>query len=542
MKHLLLRYIIPITLLGVWANCANIQSPTGGPKDKKPPVLVTSIPTKNQTGYKGKTVLLTFDETVKLNNAKEEIIISPSPGKDVEFTVKNNKVFITPKTPWKDSTTYSLLFREGIQDITESNSPPNLKLAFSTGPTIDSLVLAGQVIDLQRGDPKEKITVAIYSQDTFDIFTHTPSYFTKTDKRGNFQLENIRPGQYWVYAFDDKNKNLKVESRAEMFGYRISPINLTENIDTLNIPLVHIDTRPLKITSIRNTGTITRVKFNKGVVDYSLTTEKDVVSAFGDNSSEVNIWNPESGDSLKVVLDAKDSLGENADSIFFIKRTDIKPISEKFTLKLGSTSINPETGKFSTTLTFNKPVPRLLMDSLFLKVDTTARLSFTNAELEYHPKKKQYVLTKDLGRKMFGPDDDPSIVLMMKKAFAISIDGDSSKAVSQKVLIYWPEENGVVSIQANTRRKNYILQLFEESHPDVIQQTINNPKLTAKNIPPGNYRLRVIIDTNGNGKWDPGNIRKRTEPESIIYYKAPDGSDKFPIRANWEVGPLQFSF
>lgn len=542
MKHLLLRYIIPFLLLGVWANCANIQSPTGGPKDKTPPHLLSSIPTKNQTRYKGTTILLAFDETVKLNSPKEEIIISPSPGKDIEFQVKNNKVFITPKTPWKDSTTYSILFRDGIQDITESNSPPDLKLAFSTGPTIDSLILAGQVFDLQRGAPKEKITVAIYSQDTFDIFTHTPSYFTKTDKRGNFQLENIRPGQYWIYAFDDKNKNLKVESRSEMFGYRLAPINLNQNIDTLSIPLVQLDTRPLKITSIRNTGAITRIKLNKGVVDYSLTAEKDLVSAFGDNLSEINIWTPDAGDSLKVVLDAKDSLDENADSTFYIKRTDTKPLTEKFTATLGAASISPETGKFSTVIAFTKPVQKLVMDSLFLKVDTTARFTFTNEELVYQPKQKQYIVTKELGRKMFGADANPSIVLMMKKAFAISIDGDTSKAISQQVVIYWPEENGIVSVQANTKRKNFILQLLEKSSHRVIQQTINNPKLTAKNIPPGDYRIRVIIDTNGNGKWDPGNIRKGTEPETIIFYQAPDGSGQFPVRANWEVGPLQFSF
>jgi hypothetical protein len=211
-------------------------------------------------------------------------------------------------------------------------------------------------------------------------------------------------------------------------------------------------------------------------------------------------------------------------------------------VKIGSTTINPETGKFSTTLTFTKPVQKLLMDSLFLKVDTTATLSFTAEELIYRPKQKEYLMTKELGRKMFGADANPSIVLMMKKAFAISIDGDSSKATSQQVVIYWPEENGVVSIQANTKRKNYIIQLLEKSRPDVIHQTINNPKLTAKNIPPGDYRIRAIIDTNGNGKWDPGNIRKGTEPEKIIFYVAPDGSTAFPVRANWEVGPLTFAF
>jgi hypothetical protein len=210
MKRLFIQLIAPVLLL-LWSTCANIKTPSGGPKDKRPPKLVSSKPAANQINYKGVSVELTFNESIKLNNPKEEIIISPSPAKDIEFTTKGNKVLILPKTPWKDSTTYSILFREGVQDITESNSPTNLKLAFSTGPWIDSLMLSGNAFDLIAGQPKEKITVAVYSADTFDIFNDTPSYFTKTDKRGNFVLENIRAGQYKIYAFEDKNKNLKAQ-------------------------------------------------------------------------------------------------------------------------------------------------------------------------------------------------------------------------------------------------------------------------------------------------------------------------------------------
>jgi uncharacterized protein (DUF2141 family) len=542
MKRILLHYIIPLLLLGLWSTCANIQSPTGGPKDKKPPRLLSSIPSNSQSQFHGTTVLLTFDETVKLNSPREEIIISPSPGKEIEYQVKNNKVFITPKTPWKDSTTYSILFRDGIQDITESNVPPNLKLAFSTGPTIDSLIIAGQVIDLQLGTPKDKITVAIYAEDTFDIFRHTPNYFTKTDKRGNFQLENIRAGRYWIYAFDDKNKNLKVESRSEMFGYQVLPIDLTEDIDTLSLPLILLDSRPLKISSIRNMGTLTRIKLSKGGIDYTLSTEKDLTSAFGDNTTEINVWNPEGSDSLRVRLQVSDSLEQTVDSVFYIKRTNAQAPIEKFTAKLGGPTINPETGRLTTVLSFSKPVRSFLFDSLHIKVDTTAKLPIAQEEITHRPKQKQYALSKELGKKMFGADANPLLILMMKKSFAISVDGDTSKAISEQVVIFWPEETGIITVQANTKKKNYILQLIEKSGRKIVSESINNPRLVAKSIPPGDYQLRVVVDTNGNGKWDPGNIYKKMEPEQIIYYRAPNGSAEFPVRANWEVGPIQFKY
>ncbi len=542
MKILLLRVLVPVLLLFAWAQCANVQSPTGGPKDKRPPKLVSSIPKANATNFKGTTILLTFDEAVKLNSPREEIIISPSPGKDVDFVVKGNRVFITPKIPLKDSTTYSFLFREGIQDITENNPPVNLRLSFSTGPYTDSLLLAGEVHDVLLGTPKEKMTVAIYSSDTFNIFNHTPNYFTQSDKKGNFKLENLRPGRYRIYAFDDDNKNLKVESRSEMFGFLANEIILARNIDTLSIGLVQLDSRPLRISSIRNLGKMTRVKFSKSVIDYELTASKEITHCFGDNLTEINVWNPPGPDSLKVTLSARDSLNSKKDTVFYVKVTDARPVKEKFTWLMGKPEINPENPKLITTLTFNKPIRNFNFDSLYIQIDTTQRIPITKENITYVPQRRELKVIKDLPKKLFGADQNPLISLYAKRTFAISIEDDTAKVQSAPALIYWPEENGILTLQANTKVKNYILQLVEKGSGKPIQQVVNTPRLVAKNIPPGNYYIRAVIDTNQNGSWDPGNFSEKVEPEKIIYYNGADGSRTIPVRANWEIGPLQFSF
>lgn len=542
MKLLFLRLLIPAMLLILWSQCANIQSPTGGPKDKRPPKLLSSIPPSNEVNYKGLTVLLTFDEDVKLNSPREEIIISPTLGKDIEYSVKGNKVFITPKIKWKDSTTYSILFREGIQDITESNTPPNLKLAFSTGTYIDSLSITGTVTDALEGTSKGKITVAIYDQDTFDIFTDAPSYFTMTDKRGIFRLENIRTGIYKVYAFDDENKNLKVESRNEMYGFLSTPLKLTEDIDTINVRLVQLDARPLKLNVIRNVGNVTRIRFSKNLNTYTVTSEKELVHAFADSQSEIVLWNPEGVDSTLIKLVAMDSLDNTIDSAFYVRLTSVKPVIEKFTWSLGSPSINPENARLVTTIKLNKPIQAMTLDSLYIRVDSITRINFSKEHLTYLPLRKEIAVSINLEKKMFGANENPVLNLYAKPGFLISVDGDSSKAQSNPITIYWPEENGILSLQASTKRKYYILQLIDKPTQKVVAQTINNPRLTAKNIPPSEYQIRVIIDANQNGRWDAGNILKGIEPEKVIYYATPEGAKTFPIRANWELGPLTFTF
>ncbi|MFO0265492.1 MAG: Ig-like domain-containing protein, partial [Cyclobacteriaceae bacterium] len=201
-----------------WA-CASQTQPTGGPRDKTPPKLISSSPAPNQKKFKGTSVELAFDEYVKLKDPKEEILISPSIGKDVNYVARKNKVIITPKRPWLDNTTYSISFRDGIQDITESNPAENLRLAFSTGNTIDSLRISGKLKDALSPAIPAAYTVAVYQADTFNIFRHTPEYFTRSSKKGTFSIENLKAGNYYLYAFEDRNKNLKVDSRNEAFGF-----------------------------------------------------------------------------------------------------------------------------------------------------------------------------------------------------------------------------------------------------------------------------------------------------------------------------------
>jgi len=56
-------------------------------------------------------------------------------------------------------------------------------------------------------------------------------------------------------------------------------------------------------------------------------------------------------------------------------------------------------------------------------------------------------------------------------------------------------------------------------------------------VEPGEYQIRLLIDTNDNGRWDPGNYFKNIEPEKIIYYRAADGSTTIKgVKANWEIG------
>ena len=66
---------------------------------------------------------------------------------------------------------------------------------------------------------------------------------------------------------------------------------------------------------------------------------------------------------------------------------------------------------------------------------------------------------------------------------------------------------------------------------DQLKRTLrlNSSRISIPRILPGEYELRVLLDSNGNGVWDPGDYRKKLQPEIVIPRK-----QKLNIRANWD--------
>jgi uncharacterized protein (DUF2141 family) len=537
-------FLTPIILTG----CASITTPTGGPKDEAPPELVESNPANGQKNFKGKSLELTFNEDLKLKDPKEEILITPSPGKNNTYTVKKNKVIIEPENPWEANTTYSINFREGIQDITEGNPSENLRLAFSTGETIDSLSVEGNVAFSFSEKVPEKITVALYQSDTFNIFNHTPTYFTKINKEGFFSIQNLKRGYYYIYAFDDKNKNLKVESKTEKFGFISSPLLLTENKDSLKINLISVDARPPAITSIRHTTETSLVRINKNVdsIRIDIYDKSKALATLGDKNSELIFYHSfENNDSLKVNLFILDSVQQSLDTTFYIKRTETKVAKEGFSLKELSSNYDLETKKFKHEISFNKPIAQINTDSIYIKVDSLTTIKFIQKDIVIDTLHHTLSLTTKIDIVQEEQNEKKKKkekpYLHIGKGALVSYPSDSSKSITKEITILKEEDTGLVTGKIETDEKNFIIQLLT-TNDQLIKEVKNKKDFIIKLLKPDTYKVRIIIDTNGNGKWDAGNFLQKIEPEKIIYFKSEENKYTFPIRANWEYGPLVIKF
>ena len=74
------------------SRCASIGTPTGGPKDTLPPVVVAVVPEDGATNFKSKSIYIEFDEYVQLKDQQKEIYVSPAMGKKPVFTMRGRGI------------------------------------------------------------------------------------------------------------------------------------------------------------------------------------------------------------------------------------------------------------------------------------------------------------------------------------------------------------------------------------------------------------------------------------------------------------------
>lgn len=554
--------IFPLFIL----SCARQTSPTGGPKDTIPPILIRSFPVKEQTNFKDNTIELLFDEAVAVNNPKEQIIITPDINKEYDIVARKNKVSVTLKTKLKDSTTYSFNFRDAVQDITEKNPAVNLKLALSTGSYIDSLSIEGTTIDPLKSREYKDVTIALYESDTFNILKHKPSYLTKSDEKGKYRIENLKPGIYHVYGVDDKNRNLIVDSKTESYGFLVDSINLTKNARSIDIPLIKLDARALKLTNSRPYNTYFNIKTSKNLKQFRLTSAGEIVmSSFGDDQSNIKVYNTfDTKDSVAIKLHALDSVNNSIDTTIYAKFNDREVKPEAFTIKSEGFKVLVNKGTIKGKIQFNKPLLDIHFDSIIYRIDSIKTIAFSGENISWDSLHNRLTLEKTFDKGMLAKPKEPETTpttpvqksapqnktspkkvinhqLLFGAAAFISIELDSSKHSEEQLKPIVLEETGIIFIDIQTTEPNFIVELLDKNF-NVISSQKNIRKPQFEDLSPSEYQIRLIIDKDNDGKWSPGNYILKQEPEPIRFYRNEKANPVINLKANWEVGPLLIKY
>jgi hypothetical protein len=538
------KNIFAIILLLAIYSCARISAPKGGPEDDIPPTLISSLPDSAQINFKGNTVALEFDEWIKGNNMQSNLIITPSIEGDFKTKVKKNSIVLTFEAPFEDSTTYTFNFGNTIQDITNNNSPPNLKLSFSTGPYLDSLEISGQVVDLYTQDPSKNTLISLYTlEDTLDITTGKASYFTKTDTAGYFKLTNLPYNKYLIYACFDKNNNMKAETDAEAYGFYLDTLDLVNNIAGVDFSIQRLNTKPLGLLSRRTYGKYFDIGFNKPVTDYNIRSyPNDETIYFHQNEPDnIRLYNSNQsvGDTSQLIITAYDSIQtEIIDTVsYYFMESKIKPDAFSYILSPTALDVPAES---QVELLFSKPVKSINLDSIYYQLDSINQLNIIDSVFTWN--RNRTSVTWDINYLNQLTQNKKSELNLKPSAF-ISIENDSSLLKIKRFNLSSQEESALISGTINTNVPSFFIQLIDATTMTVVSEIYNEKVFSFKYVNAGNYFIRLVIDNNDNGVWDIGNILTKTRPEPIQYYYDEFNKTKgITIRKNWEMTDLNINY
>ncbi|MDR1097730.1 MAG: Ig-like domain-containing protein [Tannerella sp.] len=207
-RYFILRLPAVFLLSCILFTCANIGNPNGGPYDEDPPKFVGSKPAMKQLNFKGKKIEVIFDEYISIENPNEYVIVTPPQKQNPFIQAVGKKVTVELKDSLIENTTYTIDFTSSITDNNEKNVLENFSFAFATGDVLDTLQISGVLINAEDLEPVQKTLVGIHQDLSDTAFTKTKFLRTsKTDERGRFIIHNIAPGEYHLFALEDKNRN-----------------------------------------------------------------------------------------------------------------------------------------------------------------------------------------------------------------------------------------------------------------------------------------------------------------------------------------------
>lgn len=213
--------------------------PDGGWYDEEPPKILGSQPEDKATNINGKKITIFFDEYIKLDNPSEKVVVSPPQLEQPEIKGQGKRITIELQDSLKDNTTYTIDFSDAISDNNEGNPLGNYTFTFSTGDHIDTLEVAGYVLEAADLEPVKGILVGLYKvdeeakegavlsdqpalsdQSVDTLFEKTPMLrVSRTDSRGRFVIKGVAKGHYRVYALQDVDNNYMFSQKSEKLAF-----------------------------------------------------------------------------------------------------------------------------------------------------------------------------------------------------------------------------------------------------------------------------------------------------------------------------------
>jgi uncharacterized protein (DUF2141 family) len=529
--NLRMRFSLYILLLGglllSTVQCAKRASPTGGPRDSIPPLLINASPKLNTVFFDKDEINLTFNEYVTLKDISKQLIISPplnsSQYKIYPVTGAAKKVTVKLLDTLLDNTTYTFNFGEGIIDFNESNPISYLTYTLSTGATIDSLYIKGRITDAFERETDRFISLQLYPVDsTFTdsvIYTKKPLYVTSTLDTTIYRFQNLRAGKYALVALKDQAGNYYFDQNADKIGF----------VDTL------IELPQDSIIDLRLFKERTNFFWDK---PYFINDHHIALAYYGDRKEEPFKMVSEVPDSFEYLV----TQSRKTDTLnYWFKGAELDSL--QFELKIKD-SLQIRTVYFKNPVADSLVINKFTQGSLRLKSKFEIESNLPITQINSEQLVVTNVDTLQIPAKLEIQENYDRIFVDFE---ILPNDRYEIKLLPNALVDFWGNTNDTLVYKTSTKKiedyGNIYLRVQHQSSVPFIIELLNNDKVVRRYTKPvdgnaytfelldaGKYRVRLIEDANENEQWDTGNYLQKIQPEKVIYFWK-----EIDLRANWDM-------
>lgn len=584
-RHILFSLIlVAISLIAV--ACANMASPTGGAYDLEGPKVVRSNPGFNATQVKKGKIVIEFDENVTIERPSENVIITPPQKAFPVINTVNRKVNVELRDTLLPNTTYTIDFTNSIVDNNEKNPIENFSFSFSTGDVVDSMAVSGKVLTADNLEPVKGMYVGLHSNLNDTAFTKTKfERISRTNESGDFTIRGVAPGKYKLYALDDSNRDYMYDNPSEAIAFMETIIEpASERASRFDTTYVDKEKKVVDtIVAVQYTrflpDNIVLRTFKSGFQRQFLQKHERIqhkLSLFFGAPTEMPQMEPLNFDgnrdwfimertpkndtitywikdkevmaidtlSIRLTYLKTDTLNQSfpvTDTLTFMDRTR-KPVKEdkkKEKKKKDGESDEPEitflniANNLSSTWDTYKSISLLLeepiTDTLSNKIKLQQLRDTVYYDIPFQLEADSVNPRKYTIRNKWGYNNEYRI--QIDSASIYSIYGLWNNKIDQKFKVKAEDQYGQLAIRvAGIDSIPSFMELLDKSDKPIRKARVIDNIAVFKDLDPGSYYVRIVLDSNNNGIWDTGDFQKGLQPEMVCY-----SPKEYKIRAYSEV-------
>ena len=581
-----------------FTRCASIMTPQGGPKDTIPPVIVKLEPDNFTTNFQEKRIYIEFNEFVQIKDQQKEFYTSPAMKKLPLIATRGKGIVVTIRDTLQENTTYALDFGSAIRDNNEGNPLNAMRYVFSTGDKVDSLMCSGYTADSYTADSVSRTFIWFFIADSLPdtpdydstIFNRKPDAIARAQNNGIFIAQNLKPVDYRIYAFGDKNDNMMYEAGTDLVGIIdgvYNPAKMPEFaiwFDSLRMypsaePQLYFRMFTDKAFKNQRLVEATRPACKKAML-YFNTANPDIESIRFDSipsdkilydpqtkgKDTVALWFNVPAENLPDTLKGEITYFRHDSARQYVKTTEPLKIEwhlveskdeqrarekeekeREKALKEGREYAppqkpNPFKHSFSASGEFN---PETGFDVKFdfpaVKFDSAAVTLVKMGEGDKEEPVAKHFIRDSLNMSRWHIDakweEATKYRLFIPAGAVTDIMGYENDTITLNIASFDPEKFATLVINVKGEDdKQYIIQQTDAAGKTQREvKHVVTGKYRIRFVPAGEIRLRIIEDTNGNGEWDAGDVVKRLQPERAEMYISDKGEDLFVTKVNWEI-------